>query len=249
MKSSFAILLSLVAFAAASPSPADLYNPNALFTEAIDYQGRVTVLQEDIVDTITSLRSQLSAILKRTSNATLSQVQDNIWDIFDLDAPVRALVFNTPTTDCILNLRVQLNMKTEFSGYDSSNCLTRYDRSVSGLINAAYGTLADYEKQIIIIQMLVVNSFIGRNVYLHPEEIIDSFRSQYDEHNAAWVVVKANIATFLASLEEDIGAQNTVLGTCFTNIQTDLIPQYNYITNATAVCTEFDSTIQYFLSV
>lgn len=243
MKLSFGVLLSLIAaIHAADLSAFNLYNPNTMFEQANQYQTLVTALQEDIVVTITGLRSQLSGVLKKTSNATLSQVQDNIWEIFGMDAPVRELVFveHNESSNCIYNLRTQLNMKTEFSGYDASNCLSRYNRSVNTLINSAFGILADFERYIVLIQMLVVNAFNGINIWTNPESIQNKFVADYNQQKAEWDTVKANIESFLATLESDILQYNTVLGTCYSAIQTALVPQYEYITNATAVCTEFD---------
>jgi hypothetical protein len=245
MKLSFAILLSFIAAIHGADDLVALnvlYNPEALFTRATEYQTKVTELQEDIVTVITSLRSQLSGILKETSNTTLSQVQDNIWTTFEMDAPIRGILFisNNQSTDCILNLRVQLNTVTEFSGYDSSNCLLRYNRNVTSLLASAYATLAEYEGQISIIQMLVVNSFNGYNIWINPEEIETKFTTDYNTHFAAWQIVKENITSFLSTLRQNINAHNVVLGSCFTGVQQGLTPQYNGIVARVDTCLEFD---------
>lgn len=244
MKLSLGILLSLIAvihgydFAEYS-----LYNPSLMFTRANEYQTKVTELQEDIVDTITGLRSSLSAILKRTSNNTLSQVQDNIMTVFYMDAEVRDLIFvkHNESTNCILNLRIQLNMKTEFSGFQASNCLVRYDRNVNALIGSAFETLSYYEQLIVLIQMIVVDAFNGKNIWTNPEGIETTFIGDYNQKKEEWDVTKAEISSFLATLESDIGAYNTVLGSCFTTIQQGLVPDYAAIVRDVAVCTEFDN--------
>ncbi|KAG5677327.1 hypothetical protein PVAND_007095 [Polypedilum vanderplanki] len=242
MKIIFAVSLSLIAMIQAQIF-VDLHNPEPLFNLATDYQDKVTELQEDIVETITGLRLQLSAILKRSSNMTLQQVQDNIYEIFDLDAPVRDLIFvvNSRNTDCMLNLRNQLNMHTEFSGYSSSNCLTRYNRNVDNKLNEAYGTLASYEELISVVQLLVVKSFNSINIWTHPEEIMTKIQTEYNETKTRWDGRKAGINDFLSNLESNIRGFNNVLGSCFTEVQQGLHNHYSYITGAVVACNEFDN--------
>jgi hypothetical protein len=122
-------------------------NPNTLFTIANEYQVKVTALQQDIVSVITGMRFQLSAILKATSNITLDQVQVNLHTIFEMEQPARQELFEgVPTMDpCIVNLRLQLNLVTEMGGYASSNCIKRYDKNVTTLVNSAYAIVREYE--------------------------------------------------------------------------------------------------------
>lgn len=140
------ILFVLIPFIAAATHAA-VSNPNVLFNRANDYQLLVTTLQQEIIDKITGMRFSLSAILKRTSNITLDQVQENLQTIFDMEQPVRIELFEGfPTMDsCIVNLRDQLNLITEMSGYESSNCIKRYDTNVTALVAEAYNVLQEYE--------------------------------------------------------------------------------------------------------
>lgn len=124
-----------------------LVNPNVLFGKANQYQALVTTLQQNIVSVITGMRFSMSEILKKTSNVTLDQVQDNLQIVFDMEQPTRRELFEgLPTMDdCIVNLRNQLNLVTEMSGYASSNCIRRYDRNVTSLVSDAYEILREYE--------------------------------------------------------------------------------------------------------
>lgn len=147
-------LISLFALTHAAVS-----DPKALFDNANEYQLLVTSLQQDIVSVITGMRFSLSAILKRTSNQTLDQVQGNLYTIFYMEQPARLELFEgLPTMDpCIVNLRAQLNSVTETSGYESSNCISRYDRNVTALVSDAYLILEEYEGGIEHFNCLEVN--------------------------------------------------------------------------------------------
>lgn len=140
------ILCALISFFAVTHA-ASSSNPRPLFVNATVYQSLVTSLQQDIVSVITGMRFSLSEILKRTSNETLDQVQDNLETIFYMEEPARTELFEgLPTMDpCIVNLRAQLNSVTETSGYQSSNCIKRYDTDVTAIVSEAYLILEEYE--------------------------------------------------------------------------------------------------------
>lgn len=135
------IILSIVGLSRA------FVDPSILFNQAEAYQVQTTALQQDIVTKITSLRTSMSAILKRTSNITLGHTQDNLMEIFELEEPIREELFpNNPSMDdCMVNLRQQLNLITEISGYQSANCVKRFDTSVTALVAKAYEDMNAYE--------------------------------------------------------------------------------------------------------
>lgn len=139
----------IVVFLSIFASSNALVDPAVLFGSATNYQALVTTLQIDIVTKITALRFNMSSILKRTSNITLDQIQDNLMAIFELEQPVRLYLFEgNPTMDsCMVSLRNRLNLVTEGSGYASSNCARRYDTSVTNLVADAYQILEEYESE------------------------------------------------------------------------------------------------------
>lgn len=141
MKFFLCVLLSVVASSHA------LVDPAILFSAASTYQGLVTTLQQDIVTKITTMRFSMSAILKSTSNQTLDQIQDNLATIFEMETPARTELFegNPTMDDCMISLRNQLNSVTEMSGYNSGNCIARYNRSMAALVADAYVILETYE--------------------------------------------------------------------------------------------------------
>jgi hypothetical protein len=218
-------------------------NPTQLFVTANDYQQRVTLLQEDIVNTIVSLRGQLSAVLKSSSNETLSSIQSNIETVFEMDAPVRYLIFvqHNTSTSCIFNLRAKLNTETEFSGFQSGICLARYDRNVTSLLNEAYEKLSEYEGLISIVQMIVINAFSNRNIWTETDEIQSNFIDTYNTEYSAWQTSKAGITAFITTLEQNIAQHNAILKSCFDAVQEGLVPIYEDIAgNRLDVCLEFD---------
>lgn len=253
MKLFAGVLLSVIAViqgAALQNDEADvpisrgILSPAPLFTAARSYQTLLTDLQQDINVVLTEVRTSVSNVLADSSNATLSQIEDNSDKIFALDAPARSTIYanRTTSTSCIINLKTLLNGITEFTGFHSSNCVTAYDKGVEETLQKAYAILQNYEGQQGDVQQIVVRSFIGQNVYLHSEEIQSIFKDQYEKRSKEWNDIRPDVENFVKTLRSDIAALNTVLGGCFGGIQNSVAPGYNLLQAELATCTAFDNT-------
>ncbi|CAO1315307.1 unnamed protein product [Diamesa hyperborea] len=218
-----------------------LENTSDLFISAWEYQNKLTDLQQDINLQLTAIRTSVSNVLKTSSRQTLEQIENNTIAILDLDAPVRAIVIPLESTACNNNLKTLLNETTEYAGFPSSNCVARYDVSVKTALKAAYALMDKYEGLFSEVQQIVVKSFIKQNAFLTPQAIIDEFQKQYNIHAEDWERIRPDIESFVKSLGGNVAVFNTVLGSCFTTVQTKLIPTYARIVDEVAECKEFDT--------
>ena len=179
--------------------------------------------------------------MKLSSSQTLSQIENNTIAILELDAPVRAIVAPLESTDCNDNLKTVLDATTEFSGFPSSTCVARFDESVQSALKAAYALMEKYEGLFSEVQQIVVKSFIKQNAFLRPQAIIDTFQTQYNLRIEDWERIRPDIESFVKSLGGNVAVFNNVLGSCFTNIQTNLIPTYSRIAAEVQICKEFET--------
>ena len=250
MKFSVAILLSVVALiqGAAIETAEDirtkLVSPATLFEQSWIYQARLTALQDDINEQLTAIRTAVSTVLKSSSNETLAQIENNSDVILAMDKPTRDILFDRAltATKCIINLRVLINGITEFTGFGSSNCVTSYDLSVQGALNNASNVLRGYEGNFGDVQQIVVRSFIGYNGFTEPEEIEDRFIDEFNRRDAEWQAIRPNVVGFISDLRSKIDELNSVLGSCFKNIQDEVAPGYGILAAQLQTCTAFDNT-------
>lgn len=214
----------------------------SLFIQAWEYQDKLTTLQENINLQLTAIRLSVSSVLKSSSSKTLEQIENNTIAIIEQDQPIRDVVFNLEPTACTNNLRTVLNGVTEFSGFPSSTCVSRYDNGVKVVLNDSYIMLDQYNGLFSEVQQVVVKSFIRQNAFLTPETIIETSKIQYERLNENWTKVIPNIEEFVKSLESKIAEINVNLGSCFNQTQANLIPSYVRIIDEVDICKEFDNT-------
>ena len=217
--------------------------PKSLFESAWDHQGKLESLQTNINLRLTQVRTAVSGVLRTSSGEALEHIEANANDILDLDGPVRTILFDELSSSaCVNNLRVLINGITEFTGFGSSNCVTSYDTSVREALKVAYELLQQYEGYNVDVQQIVVRSFIGKNAYLQPEEIENSFKNLYDERLREWNEIDPDIENFVEELEGKINEFSLLLQGCFKTIQDNVAPYYNTLRADIEVCQVFDNT-------
>lgn len=222
---------------------------DTLFENAWNVQIKITELQQDINEKMTAIRTSVSTVLKSSTNVTLEQIESNANQILADAEPTRAAIFSTTlsATVCIVKLREILNQVTEFTGFGSSNCVTKYDFSVNGALDNAYAFLQKYEGILGEVQQVVVRSFNGRNVFLQADEIEAHFEKEYENKLAEWEFIRPDVESFVTKLQSNIEVFNTVLGSCFKNIQDNVKPTFASIKSELATCSEFDNTADPFV--
>lgn len=252
MKSSFAVLLSVIAVihGAAIENVADTAisgksaAPLSLFESAWEYQTKFASLQQDIDEKLTAIRTAVSGVLKSSSNLTLEQIESNAKQITTIAEPARNAVFDTDlsATLCVVNLRNILQDIAQFTGFGSSNCVTSYDKSLTGVLNKAYAFLQKYEGFFGDVQQVVVKAFIGKNAFLEPEAIQSKFEVEYETRVSAWNEIRPEVENFKKDLYDNVAVFNSVLGGCFHKIQIDVAPAFTVVQSQLATCNIFDNT-------
>lgn len=218
--------------------------PEGLFENAWEHQEYLRSLQKDINDKLTEVRTAVSTVLRSSTAETLTQIEANANGILAAEKPIRDDIFSTDlrASACVVNLRVLLNGATEFTGFESSNCVTSYDKSVQGALNTAYALLQKYEGTFGDVQQIVVRSFVGRNIFTQPDDIVARFEEQFRTRKADWEAIRPDIESFVANLSGNIAVFNTVLGSCFGRIQAEVAPGYQIIREKLTVCEAYDNT-------
>ena len=216
-------------------------SPELLFLSAWEYQSKLTSLQQDINLQLTAIRTSVSNVLRSSSTQTLEQTERNDVSIWSQDAPVRDIVFALESTACTYNIKSILIQVTEYSGFQSSNCIARYEKSVQTELKAAYALLEKYEGLFNDIQQIVVKSFIQQNLFLTPEAIIRKFQIQFKTRNEEWEKTRFDIESFVKSLAANVAVYNTVLESCYNDVQVNLVPSYSLILAEVSICKEFDN--------
>jgi len=253
MKFTIGVLLSVVAVinAAAIDDVAIapyIIAPDSLFVRAHEYQTAAYNLQQDIDEQLTVLRIAVSTVLKHSSNETLAQIEENAQKLFAQDQPTRNEIYSLSSSLCVNNLKVLLNSITEFSGFGSSNCVTTYDKKVQDTLSAASVLLQRYQGTFGNVLQIVVRSFIGKNVFLEPQDIETRFIEEFSKRNDEWQQVRPDVEEFRNTLSGTISAHNQALEICFKNLQNDVAPSYGLLYGEISTCQFFDNTADPFAS-
>lgn len=226
-----------------------IVNPGMFFDSAREYHDKVTELQSEIIFQLTNLQVAMTDVLRMSSNTTLSEIDLNIKQIFELERPVRDSVNNNSdgddgaeTTPCVRALRARLDAITEFSGYESSICVSRHDRSLSLTLNEINGLLKEYEGNFNVVQMIVVRSFISMNHWTQSDGIENNFVSEYERVKGEWHANDIDRENVIQNLSGAIEKHDSIMSNCFDNIRRALVPFYERFERDLEICKEFDIT-------
>lgn len=224
-----------------------LASPELLFFSAWEYQSKLTSLQQDINLQLKAIRTSVSNVLRSSSTQTLEQTERNTVSIWSQDVPVRDILFALESTACTDNMKSILNQVSKYSGFQSSNCITRYDESVETELKAAYALLEKYESLFSDIQEVVVKSFIQSNIFLTLDTIIIKFQSTFKTRNEEWEKTRFDIESFVTSLATNVAVFNTVLESCYNDVLVNLVSSHTLILAEVSICKEFDNTMNPFV--
>lgn len=241
----FLIAIVVISATKAVSTAANIINPAALFDIAYKHQEKVTELEREISSHITGLRAAVTDVLKASSNATLNQIDSNVNQIFELDRFVRDMLFDANVgeeTPCIRSLRTRLNAVTEFSGYESSVCVARHDRSLNLTLSEINGLLQRYEGTANSIHLIVVRSFISLNIWTQPDDIETRIVEEYEKLLADWNTNGSGSESLVAEFYNNVEELNGVLIDCFEGIRSALMAMYERFARDLDTCREFDNT-------
>ena len=211
----------------------------ALFDTAWEYQNRLDQLQNDVSQKLFDIRIAATSVLRGSTNATLTQIEANAVSILQLDEIVRANLNRGMPDSCISDLIQILDGVTHMSGAESSNCLKRYDTSVQSELSQSNEILRSYDRFSKDIQQMVVTSFIGKNAFKVPNEIIEKIVNEFKKMNDDWNATTPTIDAIVSNLERNIRGYNSQLGQCFDNLQIEYSAAYTKVNEKKSVCEEF----------
>jgi hypothetical protein len=222
---------------------ANIVYPEALFTDAIAKQAQINEMQTEIFTTIMGLRIALSNVLKKTSNLTLSDIEADVLEIFRIDAPYRTILFedHTQNTECLMNMRNRLNFETEFTGFQSGNCLRAYDNEVSVVIDEAYKTVGLYDGELTEFELSVIEAFAGKNVWTQADDITSRYNSSFERFSQLLADLKAKIDGLVLNIENQIEAHRTNLNACYKDNQASLSTFLVRFETQLNTCIRFDN--------
>lgn len=233
----FITIIATFAFASASDET------GWLFHHSHEHQNTAADLQSSVTRYAIDVRTAVPRVLGVRANLTINKIEINVDQLLDQEADARTAIFALSSSNCVHNLRVLLNGITEFTGFESSNCVSYYDTELSGLIQRYYGQVANYEKTFGDVLRVVPRSFAGgRNMFTEHGDIVNNFVSQLTALQANWEAQSKNIDEFEANFGEDIDRLNTNLQGCFNGIQVAVNPSYAVLTNEIATCGRFDNS-------
>ncbi|KAL7052030.1 hypothetical protein ACKWTF_004733 [Chironomus riparius] len=240
MKLSFGILCLI---AAASAVDINIIYPSELFYDALKYQNFTNVMQTDMFQLITKLRTELSTTLKKTANSSLSFIEDDVRKVFSVDAPYREILFdnNTQSTTCMNNMRSRLNYFTEFTGFRAGICLHTYDRAVNRVVNETFNEIATYDDEISEFELSVIKAFAGKNVWTQPDDIRKQFVDSFNNFTITYNDFKAKIDGFSTNIETKVQEFADVLNACYKTSQDEFIEQLVVLDADIKTCITFDN--------
>lgn len=219
-----------------------LISPDFLFDHAWEYQGRLTVLQEEINEAIQEVQTVVSRVLKVSTAKTLKQYQVHIGAVESEYAPHIEAFEQLIPGDCKDSASSILNNVIRFTGFDASNCAESYDISVRGKVANASNSLVRFDDVFSQIQLIVIKAFVGRNAFVTPEAIEDKISEIYKiarriTHNAQF-----DSEIFLRNLASEIAEENVELGNCHNSILEVAASQFSWFRNMVQTCLRFENS-------
>lgn len=242
-------LASLIASQGAPIISSDSTNIDELFKMAWEYQNKLNPRQEDIDKEVTEFRVLVSKMLNATPRLALEEVESNSKKVLELEEPTRTAVFALSPSSCASNLKNLLSEITEFTGYESSNCVKFYDNSVEREIQNAQNFISNYDGIFTEFQQLVVQSFIGKNQFIQQSEIIETIENEYKRRVENWEEIQPKVETFIDTLTDTISNIHTEMESCMEDIQDNVSVAYKFISSRVTTCIEFENTPNRFKSL
>jgi hypothetical protein len=118
------IISAVICAMVAQPPPVD-----QLFTDSWAQHQRLSPQQQSIDYAVTELRQQLTGVLDVRTTEALQEIENNTRQVIEIERPYRVMLTDMPVNPCTTNLLNQLAEATSFTGFQSANCVSRFDTS------------------------------------------------------------------------------------------------------------------------
>lgn len=185
------------------------------------------------------IRRMNPLILRGSFNYTIQAVKKAFAEIGDRNNDVQNVLAAEKQNSCMKNLAVQVDLQTEMNGFFLNDCVNIYDLNV---FNVTEDYLTDMEASGVEVDgfpQILINAFIGRNVFTQPEEIVARLQETY----------VINIANYTETLTRLLDKDNKfALGWnseafsiegCFKEVQSGLANSFTGITSQIPICRKY----------
>ena len=213
-----------------------------LFEIAWEFHNKLNPRQEEINSDVFEFRLSVSKAIKNTSKDSLLEVEENAKKILEMEKPVMEAVDTLKLGDCASNLKTLLTGITDFTGFQSSNCIKQYDAELNKEIQWAQQLIADYDGVFTNFQQLVVQAFIGRNEFIEQEQIIEKIGKEYEKSLDAWQSIRLETENFVKTLNDNIEIVTFELKLCMLEIQDATSAAYEFVTSGVQTCVDFENS-------
>lgn len=213
---------------------------NDLFDVVWEFQNRLNPRQDNIDQDVTEFRTTISKVLKTTTRDVLAEVENNARMILELETPARKGVDGLSSGDCPNNLRSLLRSVTNFTGFESSNCVEIFKKSLETKVQDGQDLIAGYDNVFNHVQLLVLQAFAGNNQFQNQDEIIRWLDTEYNDRVKTWERIRPK--SFENNLRENIERLSTELKKCFKEVQDSVIHAFNLIRNRVQTCIAFEKS-------
>lgn len=219
-----------------------LIHPDFVFENAWHHQELLGELQDNINEAIFDVQTAVSSVLEGSTGKALTQHEGHINDLLTLRQPLAEAFDKLKDGSCRNSAQTILDSTTEITGFEASNCVTRYSESVDKDIARATAALVKFDDLYGLVQQIVVKSFIGKNKFVNPEDISDTITAMYALVEARWADAKPTMDALKQELSSKINAHQAKLDDCNDyNIETALFG-FRFVERQINTCKEFDNT-------
>lgn len=219
-----------------------LISPDFLFENAWSYQEFLSVLQDDIDETIHEVQTAISSVLESGTGSALKLHEGHISDLLAKRAPLVDDFGRLNSGECRNLAQSLLDMVTSQTGFGASNCMKHYNNAVDIEISKAAALIANFDSLYAQVQQIVVKSFIGKNALVTPEAISDTMIAVYEFVEKKWNDSKPEVESVKAALRAGIADQDTQLALCNSVNINNSQSGFGFLENQIATCTEFDAS-------
>lgn len=212
----------------------EISRPDEFIAKLEAYRDKSLSLVKENSEQFADIREHFQREILRKNYATVFGVIDEaVKDVRDASEELVMLIAAEVPNFCFDNLKAIVDRTTEFYGYELANCIESRDISVRGsdmVNNAAVDSIFPP----------LLNSVVGRNVYIEAENVILRLSEIYEEHekNGTMDSVKAELVEFDETWQSAI---ETFLVACFNDVRARIRGEFTAAITKITQCKNYGS--------
>lgn len=200
----------------------------------------MTELQEEINEAIHQAQTAVSTVLRTSTSETLRQYEDHIKSIENEYEPHLETFNRLSPGSCKDTAETILNSVITLTGFEASNCAKIYDTNVAEKVANANSALVGFDAAYSELQSIVIKAFIGKNMFVNPEEIEQRFSVIFNLIQEVWSDSKPEFDDLRRNLAVGVAEQNMILGLCHDSILQVAIGQFGWFRSIASTCNDFN---------